>query len=168
VTLPASWRDRLCAGCGQCCFGTESRVPVLDDELARYWRAYGSPGSLAEFRAAVSTADWDGDQILDFGGGRCPFLERRGGAWRCQVYAVGRPETCVLFECGVMQSVAAGRLDLPAGREWLAGQGADELARADADPRLVRGALRRFASQADAPSLVEAAFPEARRPGGGR
>lgn len=162
------WRDDLCAGCGQCCFGTQNRVPVLDEELRRYWRAYGEPGSFAEFRAAVSLEDWDGGQVLDFGGGRCPFLERRGGAWRCQVYAAGRPLTCVLFECGAMQAVAAGTLAFEEARAGLARQEAEELAQADADPRLPRGALRRFAAASDAPSLVESAFAEARRPGGAR
>ena len=158
------WRDALCAGCGQCCFGTQNRVPVLDDEVRRYWLAYGEPGSFAEFKAAVTLEDWNGEQILDFGGGRCPFLERRAGAWRCQVFAVGRPLPCVLFECGAMQAVAAGRLPFDEARAGLARQEAVELDEADRDPRLVRGALRRFAAQRDAPSLVETAFPEARRP----
>lgn len=158
------WKGALCAGCGQCCFGTQNRVPVLDEELARYWRAYGEPGSFPEFKAAVALEDWDGDQIIDFGGGRCPFLERRGGAWRCQVHAVGRPFTCLLFECGAMQAVEAGTLSLDAARAGLERQEAEEFQAADADPRLPRGVLSAFAAKPDAPSFVEAAFPEARRP----
>ncbi len=159
-----AWKETLCAGCGQCCFGTQNRVPVLDEELERYWAAYGRPGSFAEFRSAVTLEDWDGGQILDFGGGRCPFLERRGGAWRCQVFALGRPLTCVLFECGAMRRVAAGLLPFAEAQAGLARQEAVELDEADRDPRLARGALRRFAAERDAPSLVETGFAQARRP----
>jgi Fe-S-cluster containining protein len=159
------WKDSLCAGCGQCCYGTQNRIPVLDDELARYWIAYGRPGTLADFKAAVTLEDWDGDQILDFGGGRCPFLERRQGAWRCQVFEVGRPLTCVLFECGAMVAVSAGHLALDTAAAGLARQEVEEIRTADADPRLARGALRGFAAAGDAPSLVESALAGARRPG---
>ncbi|HWP34465.1 MAG TPA: hypothetical protein VNM66_02610, partial [Thermodesulfobacteriota bacterium] len=106
-------------------------MPVLDDELRRYWAGYGRPASFAAFKAAVATEDWDGTQILDFGGGRCPFLERRAGRWRCQVYALGRPLTCVLFECHVLAAVAAGRLGLEAARARLDEEAAAHLSAAD-------------------------------------